>query len=447
MLNSQRNIKKVLIGKSIARTSALNVAGTLVTPENLAVGELVVTDLSNQILSATSVVGHTAVKLIQGRGANEPLRQEIIKLDEITTYSGNVYEAAQEQISYTGFNGTSGAIQVIPNNLYFYRISRIFNTFLRGNQLIPKYGQFNSTSSSTQEDIATGLIKNLIANFKEEYKLEKDIQFDLVLSNAGTAVTVAAGADLTDLQYIKGSKTVTGLLSGVPALGTDEVFNNITVGDYLRVGTATTAGCYKVTAVTAGTASTPATITLDIPFQGESTIVALASNEVITAAQAAAGNFGIKMTGRPLKFDVIRWRQYDKLRWNVTLEGFGSTPFTVAQAAKPGVGVFEEVATNEFMSWGNEGQALIMQTPPLIPEQDAVSTATYSTVHLGFRNKVEHMVGAGEQFGDFLAYLANATTATNFTTDGSIVTSFVTVLNAFVTQRTGFSALVQGTNY
>ena len=312
---------------------------------------------------------------------------------------------------------------------------------MRGNQLIPKYGQFNSTSSSTQEDIATGLIKNLIANFKEEYKLEKDIQFDLVLSNAGTAVTVAAGADLTDLQYIKGSKTVTGLLSGVPALGTDEVFNNITVGDYLRVGTATTAGCYKVTAVTAGTASTPATITLDIPFQGESTIVALASNEVITAAQAAAGNFGIKMTGRPLKFDVIRWRQYDKLRWNVTLEGFGSTPFTVAQAAKPGVGVFEEVATNEFMSWGNEGQALIMQTPPLIPEQDAVSTATYSTVHLGFRNKVEHMVGAGEQFGDFLAYLANATT------DGSIVTSFVTVLNAFVTQRTGFSALVQGTNY
>ncbi len=447
MLNSQRNIKKVLIGKSIARTAALDVAGTLVTPENLAVGEIVVTDLSNQILTTTSVVGHTAVKLIQGRGPNEPLRQEIIKLDEITAYTGNVYEAAQEQISYTGFNGTSGAIQVIPNNLYFYRISRIFNTFLRGNQLIPKYGQFNSTSSSTQEEIATGLIKNLIANFKEEYKLEKDIQFDLVLSNAGTAVTVAAGADLTDLQYLKGSKTVTGLLSGVPALGTDEVFNNIAVGDYLRVGTATTAGCYKVTAVTAGTSTTPATITLDIPFQGENTTVALASNEVITAAQAAAGNFGIKMTGRPLKFDVIRWRQYDKLRWNVTLEGFGSTPFSIAQPAKPGVGVFEEVATNEFMSWGNEGQALIMQTPPLIPEQDAVSTATYSTVHLGFRNKVDHLVGAGEQFGDFLVYLANATTATNFTTDGSVVTSFVTVLNAFCIQKTGLSALVQGTNY
>jgi hypothetical protein len=382
--------------------------------------------------------------MIQGRGANEPLRQEMIKLNEITNYAGQLYAAAVEQVSYVGFNGTSGSIEVIPNNLYFFRISRIFNTFLRGNQLIPKYGQFNSGSSSTQEQIATGLIKNLIANFKEEYRLEKDIQFDLVTSNAGTAVTVAAGADLTDLQYIKGAKVVTGLLSGAPALGTDEVFDNIAVGDYLRAGTATTAGVYKVTAVTAGTASTPATITLDIPFQGESTIIALASNEVVTAAQAAAGSFGIKMTGRPLKFDVIRWRQYDKLRWNVTLEGFGATPFTIATAATPGTGVFEEVASAEFMSWGNEGQALIMQTPPLIPEQDAVSTSTYSTIHLGFRNKVDHLVGAGEQYGDFLVYLANSTNVTGFTGG---TTSFVDVLNVFCKQRPEFTDLVQGTDY
>ena len=446
MLNSQRNIKKVLIGKSIPRTATV-IAGSVATPASLAVGELVITDTSNVVLDSTTVLGNTVVKMIQGRGANEPLRQEMIKLNEITNYSGRLYAAATEQVSYVGFNGTSGAIEVIPNNLYFYRISRIFNTFLRGNQLIPKYGQFNSTASSTQEQIATGLVKNLIANFKEEYRLEKDIQFDLVASNAGAALTVAAGADLTDLQYLKGAKVVTGLLAGVPALGTDEVFNNIAVGDYLRAGTATTDGVYKVTAVTAGTATTPATITLDIPFQGENVIIALASNEVVTAAQAAAGNFGIKMTGRPLKFDVIRWRQYDKLRWNVTLEGFGSTPFTIANPATPGTGVFEEVASNEFMSWGNEGQALIMQTPPLIPEQDAVSSSVYSTIHLGFRDKVNHMVGAGEQYGDFLIYLANATTATNFTTDTTVPSAFVTTLNAFCGQRTELTALVQGTNY
>lgn len=445
MLYSQSNITKVFIGKSIARTAALDVAGTLVTPSNLAVGEIVITDMSNNILDTTTAASASAIKIIQGRGSSEPLRQDMLKLSDVVVYSGRTYVAPVEQVTYVGFNGTSGSIEVIPENLYFLRISRIFNTFLRGNQLVPKYGQFTSGTSTTQEAVATGLLKNLIANFQMEYKLEKDIQFDMVLSNAGTAVTVAAGADLTDLSYVKGSKVVTGFLSGAPALGTDEVFNNISVGDYLRAGTATTAACYKVTAVTAGTASTPATITLDVPFQGESTIIALASNEVITAAQAAAGSFGIKMSGRALKFDVLRWRQYDKLRWNVTLDGFGATPITFTTAANPGLGTFEEVAAQEFMSWGNEGQNLVIQTPPLIPEADVSTSGTYSTINIGFKNEVRGLVGAGENKGNFLLYLANSTNVTNFT-GASGNTSAIAVLNAFLNQA-GFAALTQGTDY
>lgn len=429
MLYSQRNITKVFIGKSIGRTAALDVLNANANPVSLASGEIVVTDLSNNVHTTASAGTAKVVKIIQGRGPNEPIRQEILKLDELVSYRGTVNIPAVEQVTYVGFNGTSGAIEVLTNNLYFLRISRIFNTFLRGNQLVPKYGQFTTTGSATQEGVATGLIKNLIANFQEEYKLEQDILFELVHSNAGAAITGAP----TNFTVTKGSKTVTWT-------GTDP--SNIAVGDYVRFGgTTTTAPVYKVTGVNLAGNS----LTLDIAWQAATATILVANVEVITAALAAAGNFGIKMTGRPLKFDVLRWRQYDKLRWNVTLDGFGATPITFATPANPGAGVFEEVAAQEFMSWGNEGQNLIMQQPPLIPEQDAVVGTAYSVVTLGFKNEVRGLVGAGEQQGNIMLCLANPTNVTNFT-GAAGNTSAIDVLNAFALQA-GFPNLVQGTNF
>lgn len=427
-LFSERNIKKVFIGAAIDRSSGV-IAGALATPELLADGEIVVTDMSNVILDTVTVLGKPMIKIIQGRTtAKDPsFRQEVLRLDEVVNYTGDAYSAAVEQVTYVGYNGTSGSIEVIPNNLYFLRISRITNTFVRGGQFIGKYGQFNSTSSSTQFQITDGLVKNLVANFQPEYKLEKDICFELVSSGADSTMTGP-----TSFTFTKGSKTVT-------YVGTDPT--GPSVGDFLRAGTGTTSAVYKITAI-----STSAnTITLDMAFQNETKTSLLAAVKYVTAAAAAAGNWGIKQSGRPMKFDILRWGQYDKLRWNVTLDGFGATEITFTTAASEGAGVFELVASDETLSWGKEGQAFIVQTPPLIREQDSSSTGTYSCLNVGFRNKVEHMVGAGEHFGNIISYLNNPISgSTNYTGDavGANSTSFVDVLDAYIAQNPNFSAQV-----
>ena len=50
------------------------------------------------------------------------------------------------------------------------------------------------------------------------------------------------------------------------------------------------------------------------------------------------------------KYDVNRWRQYDKVRFNTLLEGFGSDTPVDTTAALDGTGVYEQVANDEYIS-------------------------------------------------------------------------------------------------
>jgi len=163
MLRTQENITNVIIAKDINRSGGAT-AGTVATPALLADGEVVITDASLQILNTTNVVDYDRVFIVQGRGATKNLKKYVIVRREVEKYLGTVYAAAVEQVSFVGYNGTSGAIDVINDNKYILRFNRRPNHFVRGNTNWYKYVTALSSTTATEQEIASKLAKSFYAN-------------------------------------------------------------------------------------------------------------------------------------------------------------------------------------------------------------------------------------------------------------------------------------------
>jgi hypothetical protein len=177
----------------------------------------------------------------------------------------------------------------------------------------------------------------------------------------------------------------------------NDVFRMADVGDTLGVDSPV----YVVTAVN-GTV-----ITLNYAYQGETgTVTCATDTDDVGLLWAADPNSGIKITGIKQKYDVNRWRQYDKVRFNALLENFSSDTPVTNNAATDGLGVYEQVANDEYISWGDEGQIFVDQVPPQFREQDAQIGGEYSPLIVGWVNHLPSLIGAGENKGQAILYMA-----------------------------------------
>ena len=423
-LDSKNNIKSVFI---FPIQATVPTAGTRVTPGSLALNSVVITNMSNEVLN-TAASGNwdpslfDKVKIIKDRGANNPLQQVVLTRSQIATASSVAGELASEQVDYVGYNGTSGAIQVLPINFYLIKLEHVPNQFAYGKRPANyKYGTYTSSAGITQNsagqlDVANGLVNSLVQNFRPNRTTDWRVKSELVNSGAGAAITGAP----TSFTFTRYSKTVT-------YVGTDPT--NVVAGDYLRVNGLTPGDpVYKVASITPATN----TIILDTVYQGDTATILNAAMEVVTVAGLGA-DWGIKITGIKQKYDVNRWRQYDKVRFNTFLEGFPNTATPTAvttTAAFDGIAVYEQVANDEYISWGDEGQVFVDQVPPLFREQDAVVGQQYQPAVIGWLDRLPSLIGAGENKGQAILYMADA----DATLAGQALT-LVTVLNTWLTGR------------
>lgn len=396
-LDSKNNIKSVFIVPDIAASTA----GTKVTPGLLTTGAVVVTDVSNTILDTTTVTAQTTIKIVKDRGANLPLQQVRLNIADVIAYSGACYQAATEQTSFIGYNGTTGSIAINNDSFYEIKLEHVPNSFAYGKRPANyKYGTYKSDGSATQQEIANGLVASLVQNFKPNRITDWRVFSEVVTDATRTAAGTGAGT----LTFTKWSKTVTPTLAAATA--------NCTAGTYISIATGTSNGVYKV----ASRNSTTGVLTLEIPYNGE-TVSGVAAGTALTSITVAnAGNtsfnWGVKITGIKQKYDVNRWRQYDKVRFNPFInDAFVSTTVTTpvtTTAAFDGVGVYEQAANDEYISWGDEGQVFVDQVPPLFREQDADPNGTYDVAILGWLNKLPSLIGAGENKGSAIFYIENS---------------------------------------
>ena len=415
-LDSKNNIKSVFIVPALSAVTS----GTITPGSTGATGSVVVANMSNEVLVAgsgagTGVQNYSKIKIIKDRGADLPLQQVVLDLNQITAWVGTPGATSTEQVSYVGYNGTTGSMDSTPNNFFIVKLEHTPNAFLYGKRPASyKYGTYQSSASTSQAQIANGLTASLVQNFRANRTTDWRVFSEVTNSGARTAATATA---VVTLKFTKYSKFVTASAATAST--------NIVAGDYVAINAATTSGVYKVASKDAS-----GNLILDIAFQGETTTVtAAAANIRIAAATAAAGSFGIKITGIKQKYDVNRWRQYDKVRFNVFLEGF-TTAVETTTAAFDGVAVYEQVANDEYISWGDEGQVFVDQIPPLFREQDAVSGQQYQPVILSWLDKLPSLIGAGQNKGQAISYMADS----DATLAGQALT-LVQVLNSWLSGK------------
>ena len=339
----------------------IGVAGTAKTTGDISTltsGEIGIFNRSKttRLTEATANAGGLFT-LVEGKGTDTPFTSDVIDSSKVVKVTRAVAAAATEQIDYIGYNTTSGSIEAINDNLYIVRLH--IDQSITANQggIFVKHGQYKSDASATQVEIANGLIESFINNFSRE--AEKFIKFERVTSSITSASTSG------DFTVVNGSKYVTA--------ATDVDNGGAVAGDYLVLdGVA-----YKVIAFNVGGAEVAE---LDIPYQGDSGTVLDANASFITAANADLGDWGIKMTGKPLKFTVGKFN-YRKAKWVTTLQDFGTTAVTLSQGANPGVGTYEQAAELEFFYKANDGEYFRMGQPNIFaaPVVTAVGT-TYDAI-------------------------------------------------------------------
>jgi hypothetical protein len=204
-MKSQSVIKdqfRLIVAKDIARTATV---GALASPTSLADGEVVVTDAGNVILDTTSVISADRIKIVQGRGASNPLFETAtFAASEIYQYKGQAFEDAQQQVTYFGYDAVAntGSVEVLNNNAYAMTITfqEITVPGLQGSY-VPVSVWYQSDATATQVKVVNGLYNNLVrqlAFFNLPVILAERV------SSVNPATIVAQTATVS-----QGSKTVT----------------------------------------------------------------------------------------------------------------------------------------------------------------------------------------------------------------------------------------------
>lgn len=384
-----QNVAQILIATTIDTYSATN------TPDDLAVGQLGVFGLNNLQLNGVPSSGKFkfCVKNVDGTITHS----DVIDVSTYN-YTVNVHSAATAQLDYIGYNGTSGAIDVINSNIYTIRLYLKDNTTASFMRDLIKEGYYKSDSSATQTEIALGLIHSLNANFKRDAECKDLVRFDLINSAA-----VDVDNDFTGIAtVVQGSKYMTVAAVNTTTLdgGSYDTGTNIAVGDFVRIRrdgpsavvgstTAVTDSVYRVEAVS-GVDTLEATVTLDREVneasgsynpEGTTTTNRL-DIEVIPAA--SIGNFGIRMQAKAKTFIPGVFNSEPYVRWDTNIQDFGSTTITKSTGSSWGIGDYRWVAEREYEWQMNEYMYRAAQPQLHVYRSDALYHQSAGTVSTGY---------------------------------------------------------------
>lgn len=349
----------VLIGKSISRTASVQVLDSSATTY-LADGEVVVLKSDYSTLApGSTIVDSDSITIVQRSGATAStaslIRSPKIIGAQVTVYKGINFVPAQEQITYVGYNGTSGSIDLLNSNNYQIRATFKHDKELWSEQNNINFHEFVSDSSATQLEVAAGFAKQYAQVYpasNQDLKVERVTDGTFTALGGSSTLTVTKGSILT-----VASSASHGLVAG----------NVVRIG-----GTLSTVPVYVVASVSG------VNVTLDSAYQGTSSVVANAN----VGAMTAITSWGLKFTGVALLFNVPFFVDYLKVAFDLTVSNFGATTVTEAQQASKGNGTYEETASMEYLALGYEGflanRNAVPATP--IPHTNATSGTNYDCI-------------------------------------------------------------------
>lgn len=399
MLRKANNVFSVLLNDGTITTGTVDTScpvGTVVTPANLPSGAIVVTNLGLQRLDAA---GFTALSngdqyfVVQGRGTTKSLMKSPVITVGNTKFSISRHKNAVQQMSVIGYNGTNGALPIANDTSFFIKIRKRDNDAANRSQPFSLFaGPVRTDATGTQAELASMLVRNGYLNFKDE-PANHYLKFEAICDAAGAVPTLTS-----TFAAVYGSRTVT----------VDVLPGNVAVNDYIRLeGTGVTSPVYKVVSISG------LSLVLNSPFTGTTATYAVANTRRITAVLAAAANFGVSLTGIAAPFDVNQFRDYYANRFTAT---FSDTSTLVSHmvGAFNGNGTWQQVAMDEYMSYGFEGEMQQTSTPAISRDQfvkipgigtNTVLSSRYSCLDISWEESISGLVSRDGGKGNVLIYL------------------------------------------
>lgn len=299
-------------------------------------------------------------------------------------YGPRVYMATTarvEQVTYFGYNGTSGSLDAANNTYYSLRLVLNHTFGMLNNSPLMLTIPYQSDSSATQSEVAAGLaIEATKVLGRQPYKFAK-------------VERVNAGAQLVDLDNLSlqnGSKYFKSA---------DDDTASILVGSILRVeepennGDAVTDPCYIVVAHDSG-AGAARIYELDQPFQG----VTNADHD--HASTVTEGNWGLKFTGISVtdaQFNPVTDTPFVVSFDIVPNENFETAVVTESVQPFIGRGTYQLVASQEAYTQFQNKTREVSRYPQTQYLQSAVAGTTYAMFSFVVQNQGYTNVGSGQR--------------------------------------------------
>jgi len=379
MLRTADNVFSVVLDDSTKQAGNLPGVGTVVSDSNLEEGAIVAVDAGMRRMDAAALAAADRYRIVQGKGTGKQLMISPMITKASATLSTSIHRVAVQQVSIVGYNGTSGSLPAANSTDYFIKIRKNDNDAANRSQPMSLFaGPIKSDASATQEEVAFALVKNGQANFAKEPAngyLKFDVISDGTTAAIGTA-TLAATNGSTALTY--------------------SAAHSLAVGNLVFIAGAT----YQVAAV-----PTTTTVTLSTPFEG-TTVTALATGTTYATNHGkltAAANFGVRLTGVQADFDVNAMRDYYVNRFTVTFSD-ESTLITTT-GARTGSGVWQQVAMDEYMSYGFEGMNSMIGVPPKFRDQTVIEGNKYGCMEISWTEDIRGLVSLQGGKGSVLVYV------------------------------------------
>jgi hypothetical protein len=326
---SVKNVRYFAVGDNLAYTSATS-------SEDILTGEVALVDQYGTVITTSNDALNQKFRIVQGRdNTKTPRISDLIDPQNITSISFKEHVSPVEQVSHVGFNGTTGSIEVINNNLYFLRLY-LEEIDRLGNAKKPMYyGSYISDATATQWEVAKNVAENFNANRRKAY--EKDVKAECVLDVASATEGTHATGDSDTVNVVNGSAVIS-------EYSTTWGGATAAVGEVLVISGA----AYEIIEIINSD-----TYRVHMPYQGATaTNVAVVS---YTAASVATTASGIKLTGIEREWLVNSPDKPYKVRFTTNLDGFGTTTFTATTAAEEGHGNYKQVAKEELFYEGTAG--------------------------------------------------------------------------------------------
>ncbi len=270
------------------------------------------------------------------------------------------YLARQEQVTYLGYNGTSGSMDA--TNSTYYGLQVILNhTFgMVNNSPMIVTIPYKSDASATQSEVAAGLAIAGTAAFKRQ--AYKPIKIERINSGAQADALGTATASL-----VNGGKQV---------VFSEDMTLLVVAGTILRFGTsgAGTAPCYIVTGHDSGAAAARIYY-LDQEYQGATA----AAYAAATTESVTEGNWGLKFTGISVtdaNFNPVTDEPF-VVSFELGIRDFDTATATYTTEARIGSGTYQLVSALEARSQFENKTREISAYPPTVRNLDAVAGNTY----------------------------------------------------------------------